>query len=326
MRVAQIQDEEYKLIANEREAPALPAGGALLRLIGCGLCGSDLDKILNRKAPKGAVLGHEVVGEVIALDKGITDFQIGDRVVTSHHTPCGQCHFCLNDSESMCPAFKASNLLPGGFSEVIGLTAEHLAKTVFKVPADVSDIEASCVEPLACVIRAMRRSLRNGPVHDPSALIIGLGFIGAMAAQLYQQQGFTVTGLERDATRFDLAKAYGWVTEPTSDPVDLVFLTVVNAATLETALARVRDGGTIVLFTSSQQPISLDPNTLYFREINVVTSYSPALVDLQAAADLIFHHRLTLAPLMTHTVKLDDIDQAVELYQRGEAIKVFVTL
>jgi len=326
MRVAQIQDEDYKLITTNREAPALPKGGALLRLIGCGLCGSDLDKIMNRKAPGGAVLGHEVVGEIIALDAGVSAFQIGDRIVTSHHTPCGDCHYCLNDSESMCAAFKASNLQPGGFSEVIALTAEHLAKTVFKVPADVTDIDASCVEPLACVLRAIRRSLRNGPNHSPSALIIGLGFIGAMAAQVYQQQGFTVSGIDLVDSRIELAKSHGWLSNATHDKVDIVFLTVVTAATIDIALTRVRDGGTIVLFTSAQKAIALDPSALYFREINVVTSYSPALIDLQAAADLIFHHRLTLAPLVTHTVSLDNIEEAVNLYQRGEAMKVFVTL
>ena len=91
--------------------PELPQGGAIIQTLGCGLCGTDAEKIQQRKVPVGSVLGHEVVGRIHQLDAHYNgDFSVGDRLVLAHHVPCEICHYCLNGSPSMCADFKASNL------------------------------------------------------------------------------------------------------------------------------------------------------------------------------------------------------------------------
>ena len=107
---------------------------------------------------------------------------------------------------------------------------------------------------------------------------------------------------------------------------DRVFLTVVTQKTLDLALALVRDGGTIILFTSATDPQAMvDPTALYFRELNLVTSYSPALSDLKDAAETVFERRIDVRPLVTHHLDLARINDAVALYQSGQAIKVLIT-
>jgi threonine dehydrogenase-like Zn-dependent dehydrogenase len=68
----------------------------------------------------------------------------------------------------------------------------------------------------------------------------------------------------------------------------------------------------------------LDPNTLYFREITVIPSYSPSLESLQKARDLIFQRQINLTPLTTHRVSLENINEGMQAYRTGEALKVFI--
>lgn len=344
MLVAEIQPD-YQIALVERPTPVLPEQGALVRMTGCGLCGSDLDKVVNRKASPGSVLGHEVVGVVEALADGHgTAFSVGDRIVTAHHVPCGTCHYCLNDSQSMCRQFKQSNLFPGGFSQQIALTWGHLQHTAFKIPDDVSDTEASCVEPLACVLRAVKRSevAHGGPYTNGSVLVIGLGFIGLLAAQLYKQRGYQVFGTDLLAGRLELSKKERMVDDafnPTTQEsdlaealqrntelgkVDLVFLTVVNAATLALAMQTIRDGGTMVVFASGPPNALLNPSNLYFREVNLISSYSPSLENLRESATLVFSRTLNFAPLITHHLPLSRLGEAMELYRSGRALKVLI--
>src|SRR5438874_8175712 len=126
--------------------PAAGPGELLLRLRGCGLCGSDIAKLADPAARVPAVLGHEVVGDVLEAGAGVRGFALGARVVTAHHVPCGECHYCRRGSESMCRAFKASNLDPGGFAEFIRVPALNVQRATFNVPDHLTDEEASFVE------------------------------------------------------------------------------------------------------------------------------------------------------------------------------------
>jgi L-iditol 2-dehydrogenase len=246
----------------------------------------------------------------------------------------------------MCLEFKRSNFIPGGFSEFLALSAGHLKHTAFPVPDTVSDEEASCTEPLACVLRAYRRTrglpLSRQSSSGQSVLVVGLGFIGLLAAQAYAYAGELVYGAEVDQTRLDWALSQGSLRaasvperqsserpQEISQPVDTVFLTVVNEATLRLAFASVRDGGQILLFASpaSGNPdVMLNPDVLYFRELTVLTSYSPALQDLRLASELIFSQELPMRATVSETVPIHEITQAMERYRSGNARKVFVQM
>jgi L-iditol 2-dehydrogenase len=337
---AAIVQPDFTLALADTSLPHFGPTDTLVQVIGCSVCGSDLDKIVNRRTKPGAILGHEVVGVIP---------DSGQRVVVAHHVPCGTCHFCRQGSASSCKQFKASNIRPGGFAQWIAVSDEHMAHTVFPIPDDISDAEASCVEPLACVLRAVERGVKT--VAKPeSVAIVGLGFIGMLAGASYRLSGVeTVIGVDLDAERLALATQYGYVdsafhaveqrealitslgeTTP-ANGVDQVFLSVCTPKTWELALSLVRDGGSIVLFAASHTESPLDdafihPSQLYFREITVIPSYSPALPHLKQAAELVFSRRILVSPMLTHTLDLCDIQQAITLYQQGRAMKVFVRM
>src|SRR5579859_6701751 len=138
----------------EVPVPEIGDGELLLAVEACGLCGTDVMKLDTRA--KGAVLGHELVGRVAKAGRGAS-FKEGERIVVSHHVPCLKCHFCRKGQESMCRQFKASNIDPGGFAEFVRVPALHAAHTTFRLPDGLDATAASQTEPLACVLRNVKR-------------------------------------------------------------------------------------------------------------------------------------------------------------------------
>ena len=316
--------------------PVIGAGEALLRLRGCGLCGSDIAKIgaVGTKVP--VVLGHEIVGDVVEIGVGVAGVAVGDRAVAAHHVPCGACHFCRRGSESMCAAFKASNLDPGGFAEYVRVPAENVRHAMFRIPRHVSDEAASFVEPLACCLRAVRRA-RVEP--GDTAAVVGLGSIGCLFVQLLHRAGARVIGVDLLAERVALAKRLGAEAAGTPDSsaplvrdlsdgrgADHVVVTGGGAAVLPWAAAALRDGGGVHYFAGGggdALPIPLD--TLYKRELTVTATYSSSPADLAAAFALIAGGEVSTEPLVSHRLPLDRVDEGVALMRRQAAMKVFVT-
>ncbi len=168
--------------------PGLAAGEILLRLRCAGLCGTDLWKLSQGTAEPGAVLGHEVVGVVEALGAVAaagpaccaasgSRLAPGDRLVVVHHVPCGACRFCRAGSETMCPAFRANLLAPGGFSELLVVRAAAALDGAFRLPPHLPDAAAVFLEPAACVLRGMRRA----GLLAPEGASLGAGWQQAAA-------------------------------------------------------------------------------------------------------------------------------------------------
>ncbi len=343
MKAAVIDAPQSLGVCETIPTPELPPGGALIRVTGCGLCGSDVDKLIHRNFPTGTILGHEVVGEIETLSRqaqmDFPTFQPRIRVVVAHHIPCRTCYYCLHQAPSMCAAFKESNIIPGGFSEQIAVSHNHLSHTVFPIPDGVSDEAASCVEPLACCIRAVHRLPATA---GKTVALFGLGFIGLLTAQYLRLKGYTVFGLDLSSERVQLAKTQAMVEDATTDPIefqrllerhtdgrgaDIVFLSVVTPQTLETAFQRVRDGGTLMLFSASGTPQPMvDQNAIYYREITVLSSYSPGLEQLREAADLVFNTQIQTEPLITTFSGLESLPQALSRYRSGQILKGFIAL
>jgi L-iditol 2-dehydrogenase len=318
----------------------MPATGELVvRVRACGLCGSDLAKMFQQQLSAPTVLGHEIAGEVVRVGVGVCPFQVGDRVVVAHHVPCYGCHYCRHGSHSMCRSFKQSHLIPGGFAEEVLVPAEHVKLTTLRLPAHVSFDTASFTEPLACCLRSLRRwNLQPADV----VLIVGLGPMGLLMAQLVQTNHGLALGVDLDEQRLEFAKRLGvdavcpavdgeQVTRLVHDRTqgrgcDVVVLTAGHGGTLQDACQWVRDGGIITLFGNMalQRPAQLDPNVLYTREITLQGSYSPSPPELVHALHLIASHAVRVDMLITHRLPLEELPQAVELARTRRAVKAII--
>jgi L-iditol 2-dehydrogenase len=323
-----------RIVAEEWPTPAIGAGELLVRLRGCGLCGSDIAKIGAPATPAPAVFGHEVVGDVVAAGAG-APFAVGDRVVTAHHVPCGTCHYCARGSASMCRAFKTSHLDPGGFAEYVRVPAANASHATFRVPDGVSDVTAAFVEPVACCLRALGRA----PVaRGDTTVVAGLGSIGCLFVQLFRRAGALVVGTDPLVARAELAKRFGAeVAGPGSMAAaavrelsdgrgaDQVVITGGGADVLPWAADVVRDGGTIHYFAGGGGTLPLALDALYARELTLLATYSSSPADLRAAFALVTEGALVVENLVTHRMPLARLTEAVELVRRREALKVYVT-
>lgn len=323
-----------RIVAEDWPAPRIGPGELLLRLRGCGLCGSDIAKIGARGTRTPLVLGHELVGDVLEAGAG-TRFGAGDRVVAAHHVPCGGCHYCRRGSHSMCRTFKTSHLDPGGFAELVRVPAPNVAHATFRVPPHVSDETASFVEPLACCLRAVRRAAVE---PGDSAVVVGLGSIGCLFVQLLERAGAAVVGVDQQRHRVESARALGLPVMDVDEAAtavprlsggrgaDLVLVTGGAAGVLEWAVRTVRDGGAIHYFAGGPGdalPVALD--TLYHRELTITTTYSSSPADLAEAFGLVTKGQVRLDGLYTHRRPLERLDEAVELMRTAQALKVYVT-
>ncbi|TMQ16700.1 MAG: zinc-binding dehydrogenase [Candidatus Rokuibacteriota bacterium] len=316
--------------------PSAGPGELLLRVRGCGLCGSDIAKIVAAETRGPAVFGHEVVGDVVEAGAGVTAFGVGDRVVAAHHVPCGDCHYCRRGSASMCRTFKASHLDPGGFADYVRVPPANVCHATFRVPDHLSDEEASFVEPLACCLRAVDRA-RVEP--GDTAVVVGLGSIGCLFTQLLARAGAAVVGADPLSGRAALAREHGARDAGDAETAamaarelsegrgaDHVIVTGGGADVLPWATALTRDGGTIHYFAGGPgDALPLPLATLYHHELTITTTYSSSPATLARAFWLLAAGKVEVARLITHRLPLERLAEGVDLMRRREALKVYVT-
>lgn len=287
-------------------------GEVLVRVTAVGLCGSDVEKLADGTAIEGSVLGHELAGVV---ESGAVP--AGTRVALAHRVPCGACADCLAGHETCCPQYRASGLRPGGFAELLVAPASHVGTVVLPLPDHVSDLAATFVEPLGCIVRALARVPRG------TCLVAGCGAVGRLAARAVTARGDTVRVLDADPARLLAAADEGFEPAATDEPIDTAFVTAPGA--LDAALGHLRPGGTALLFAAAAapQPVLLD--TIYRNELAVVGSRSATPASLREALDLIAAGRIAVDDLVTDVLPLERFGEGLDRYRRREALKVVFT-
>lgn len=329
-------DKNKKLKVSERPIPTIDKDEALLKVEVCGVCSSDLVKIKNSLVEAGTVLGHEVVGTIVKVGSPTKKDLLEQKAVIAHHVPCLSCHYCKNGNFSMCAQFKSTNIIPGGFSEYLKLSKEHLEQTTFLIPkGTVSEYELALTEPLACCLRAVNRAQVSA---SNTVLVCGLGSIGIMIGKLCNEKGAHIIGIDLLQDRINLAKEMNainngcLVTSPELKSfilnktegrgVDTVFLASGNEKSITDALNLVRSGGTIVVFSSIPTEKGFYNNEIYYRELTVMGSYSPSPLDLREAYQLLITHKLKLGKLITDIVPLKELPSQINKCFENKSVKM----
>jgi len=300
--------------------------GAVVRVLGCGLCGSDIVKLKQHLSKNGTVLGHEIVAQIVEIDSD-TNFKKDDVIVTSHHIPCGNCEYCKNGNVSMCRHFKETNIHPGGFSEYVYVSEEHLQNVAYLRPQNLTNIEASFYEPLGCCIRAVKRA---GLRQNSTALVIGLGSVGILMAQALKAFGMKVVGCDLISSRVEVLKNLGIEAFNVNEmcesiKADGVFMTSGSDKAIDTALKYVRDGGKILVFSSTPNNFGYANNEIYYRELTVLGSYSPSPADLKDSLELLKSKEVKVSGLST-IYPLEKIQKAVNDTLENKIIKAYIEI
>lgn len=325
MKAAELENDI--LVVKEREDEILNGRtGAVVKVSGCGLCGSDIVKLKQHLVKNGTVLGHEIVAQITDINSS-TGFKKDDVIVTSHHIPCGKCEYCKNGNVSMCRHFKETNIHPGGFSELVYVSEEHLQNVAYLKPKNLTNAEASFYEPLGCCIRAVKRTALK---EKSTALVIGLGSIGILTAQALKAFGMNVIGCDLISSRVELLKNLGIeafaVTEMCeSIKADGVFMTSGSDKALDTAFKYVRDGGKILVFASTPNNTGYPNNEIYYRELTILGSYSPSPQDLKDSLSLLAEKEVKVSGLSTEYL-LEKIQKAINDTVENKIMKAYIKI
>ena len=325
--------------------PEIGEGEVLIRVAACGICGTDIKKIQHGFVAPPQIFGHEVAGTVVAVGRGVRRWKTGDRVVSFHHVPCGQCFYCERRLFSQCAAYKKVGLTAGfdpnggGFAEYVRAMPWIAEQGMVEIPAGVSFEEASFIEPVNTCLKAVEKArVGDGEV----VVVMGQGPVGLLLLMLARLAGGTVLTSDPMPERRAASERFGAAAalEPSTlaaevkartagRGADVVLVAVPFPAALTDALALARPGGRVLLFAQNdpQLKVEFPAAAVGVEEKEIYGSYSAAVDRQEQSARLVFSRTLPVAGMITHRFPLEAFEEALALAARpkGSSLKVLIT-
>jgi L-iditol 2-dehydrogenase len=326
--------------------PQVGEGEVLFRVAACGICGTDIKKIQHGFVNPPQIFGHELAGTIVEVGRGVRKFKPGDRVVSFHHIPCGDCFYCERKLFSQCPGYKKVGLTAGfdpnggGFAQYVRAMPWIVERGMLALPPDVSFEEATFVEPVNTCLKAVRKA-RVAP--GETVLVIGQGPVGLLLMLLAKLEGASVLTSDPMAGRRAASLRFGATAAFDPSKVDLgneirhhtngrgadaVLLAVPSPTLVKEALALVRPGGRVLLFAQNDPVMQIEfpAAAVGVEEKEILGSYSASVDDQEESARLVFERRLPVKDLISHRFSLEEIASALDLAARpaDDTLKVVI--
>lgn len=338
MKVARIYDY-LDVRIEEDPVPAVGPRDALVRTRVCGICSGDVVPwYIRKKAP--LVFGHEPTGEIVDVGAEVSQWRPGQRVFVHHHAPCLRCRACRRGEFVQCDTWRGSHIVPGGMAEYFLVPEINLTVDTLELPAGIGDDDGALVEPLACVVKSLRRA---GEVAGASVLVIGLGVMGQLHVLLARHLGARQI-LATDLIPSRCAHAQSLGADVVIDARDgnlreqvlgatggegaeIVVAGPATVEAIELGLSCAARGGTVVQFmgTEPEARLSLSTFDFYFRELRLVPSYSCGPLETREALRLITDGVVRARHVVTHRFGLAAAAEAYRVAaQDRSAIKTLV--
>jgi alcohol dehydrogenase len=336
--------------------PTLAEGELLVRVRICTLCGSDLHTYSGkRQAPTPTILGHEILGDIVEIGSGDRRkdlagrrLEVGQRVTWSIAANCGECYYCTHGLPQKCERlFKYGHERLNGAHALSGGLAEHCHLTahtpVLVVPESLSD-EVACIAN--CAAATVAAAMRVGaPQPGENVLIFGAGMLGLIAtAMARQSRAASVTVVDVDRNRLELAKRFGATLGVIFDNEDLMVASVKSATegrgadlalelsgaalAMEASLKALRLGGRAVFVgaVAPGRPLAIDGETIVRRVLSIHGMHNYMPRDLVAAVDFLAATagRFPFRELVSGPFDLAQAEQAFESAIGSRALRVAV--
>lgn len=321
------------------EKPGCPAGGFVLKVSAVGLCGSDIRNLTtDSRAEYPYVYGHEVVGEVVEVAEGVTNYRVGQQIYVYPEAHCLKCFNCRNAHHEQCSDLESYMTRPGGFADYISYTAKRVERgATFELPQGFDPVLASLAEPLSSTFACVDNI--DVKMGDEVA-ILGAGPIGVFLAILCKMRGAaSITMVDLNAERLERTLEFGVdniVNSAEKDPVEEVIrltnglgATKVISANPSTqaqaqAIRMARKCGTVVFFggVPKGKLSEIDSNLVHYNGIWIYGHYGANSVQVQRAFEIATSPDFPGDKVVTHILPLSQINEAIELTRTGEALKV----
>lgn len=320
----------------------LQEGELLVKVESALTCGTDVKTyrrghpVLIKQVPSG--FGHEFSGVVEKVGKNVEGFKEGDRVVAANSAPCGECFFCKREEFNLCENL---NFLNGAYAEYITIPARIVKKNTLILPANLSFDKAVFTEPLANVVHGIERTeIKAGQTVG----IIGIGPIGLMFAKLAKLKGAKVIAAGRNPLKLKLAEEFADADEivdlnkyPNPEKIFMSFTeehkgldVAVECVGLPSIWERmftlVRPGGTVHFFggCKSGSTVTFDTTRMHYGDIKMMSVFHHTPKYFRQALELIATGQIPVEKLVTETIGLAQVKDALEQHIAGNAIKFLV--
>jgi S-(hydroxymethyl)glutathione dehydrogenase/alcohol dehydrogenase len=330
-----------------------PAPGEVrIRVRASGVCHSDLsarDGGLPQTVP--AVLGHEACGDIVEVGEGVTGLAVGDRVIANWLPSCGSCGACLRAEPYLCmahvmmgyiqPRFLAGDLPLFGMAGCGGFAEEMVVPAIAAIPIG-DDVPYEVGALVGCGVMTGVGSVINTAKVEPgdAVVVIGCGGVGIAAIQGARLSGASViVAVDTVEAKLDVARRFGAthavlpndLSQLNTDVLggegfDYAFDIVAVPQTLRAAWTAARRGGTVVVVGAGRadQQVEFSPFELLFEGKSIIPAMYgsanprrdyPRLLNLWRAG------RLDLTGMISHRLRLDEINDAMSALGRGDVIR-----
>ena len=319
----------------------------IVKVLRAGICGSDLHSYRGQSLrgrfeewkKLGFADGHELVGQIVAKGKNVTDFYVGDAITCEAVWHCGECQMCQSGSYHLC--LKRTDLAwrgHGAFAEFAVLPAS----SIYRLPRELNPVKGALVEPLAAAYHAVQEA---GNCLGKEVLVIGGGTIGLLVARVAVVTGAKSVGaIVRYPHQAAIAEEFGvGITSldkfPTFETLknntpfmgfDVVIETTGSDSGLQSAIELTRKGADVVLVGGYPAKTEVNLAPVVGKELKIKGSlcygWRGIQRDFDEAIDLIKNGKVDVERIVTHTFPFNEINKAFETAndKTSGAVKVHI--
>ena len=319
--------------------PKIGINDVLIRVDRTGICGTDLhiynwDAWAQKTIPVPMVVGHEFVGEIVAVGSNVNDFFPGETVSGEGHVVCGRCRNCLAGRRHLCKSTSGVGVnRPGAFAEYLALPQTNVWHQEPGIDLDV----ASIFDPLG---NAVHTALSFDLLGE-DVLITGAGPIGIMAVAVARHAGARyVVITDMNSYRLDLAKKLGATVavDVRSESLEAVMNDLGmkegfdvglemsgSPAALRQMLGAMCHGGKVAMLGIPSEPIAIDWQQVVFNMLTIKGIYGREMYETWYKMTVMIQSGLEIAPVITHRFHFTDYEKGFAAMQSGESGNVILS-
>jgi len=329
----------WDMTISESPKPEAGPNEVLLKSESVGICGSDVHGFTGesgRRKP-GMVMGHEAVGTVVNVGKGVTSVKPGQRVAIFPILGCGTCEYCQKGWEHICPNKRILGVNAGKWGAMADFYTCH-ERQAFPFTEEINPDIGLFAEPLAVATHAVNLMQ---PAKGDTLAIVGAGTIGLALTMVLRDRGFEkVFTLDKIDEKLALAAKFGAIPihVDRQEPADVIehqvgrrhlggiFEAVGSAVTVRACYDLCDFGGTIVLVGNLAKEFTLPLQGVTSNETTIKGSYGFNRKDFASAIQLVSKNQKILQLLVSGTCTLEETPKVMTQLAKGErtAIKMVI--
>lgn len=327
MRAAVI-NSAADLSINDLPDPVPGPGEVVVAVTLAGVCGSDYSLYHGKfDVPLPVVPGHEGMGTVKEIGSGVSNVDVGQRVVIQPNFACWGCDLCDSGLDNICREKRRLGIdINGVFAQYVKVPARY----VWPIPEGLDDRTAALTEPLAVAAHAVKIL---PPAGGDRVLIIGAGVIGLMTLLLAKLEGADVTALDPLAEHLELAREMGADAtfqigagnEPEPSSFDPIYEASGAPSGFSAAIGLAAPGGRIALLGLPKPEYPVSTTQIVRKELTVMGSmiYTD---EFPRVLKLLGSGKIDPTPLISNMIGLDDLDSAIRNFNAPDRFKILVFL